>query len=150
MYEERLAFAFERIATALESFNEEFRQAGTRYWPRPGQQKEAVLSRVPTEEDKIRERQGSGDNTPIDEWLTDIGDPEGDAGIVGERSRQWIIDHPPEKAKVVDASPKAVSVGEQDTSSVEEVEGKAGGVAVVTADNPNVEKKSQRRTKNRS
>ena len=143
--EERLAYAFERIATALEGFNEEFKQAGTRYWPRPGQQKEAVLSRVPTEEDKIRERQGTGDNIPIDEWLTDIGDPEGEAG-----SRQWIIDHHPEKEKVVDASPKAVSVGEQDTSSVEEVEGKAGSVAVITTDNPHVEKKSQRRTKNRS
>jgi hypothetical protein len=150
MYEERLAFAFERIATALESFNEEFRQAGTRYWPRPGQQKEAVLSRVPTEEDKIRERQGLADDRPIKDWLEELGDPEGEAEIVGERSRQWIIDHPPEKAKVVDASPKAVSVGEQDTSSVEEVEGKTGSVAVVTTDNKDVKSRHKGRTKNSS
>jgi hypothetical protein len=123
---ERLAAAFDTIASALEGLHEEAKRAGKRYWPEPGQQKEVVVSRVPTEEDKIRERQGAGDTIPIDQWLDDLGDPEGDAGIVGERSRQWIIDHPPEeikKTKVVDASPEVVSTGEQDSPSVEEVEG---------------------------
>ena len=93
---ERLAASFDKIAVALEGLHEEARKAGKRYWPEPGQQKEAIVSHVPTEEDRIRERQGIDEGKPIDEWLSDLGDPEGDAGIVGERSRQWILDHPPE------------------------------------------------------
>ena len=147
---ERLALSFDKIAKALEGLHEEARKSGKRFWPEPGQQKEAVLSRVPTEEDKIKELQGSGDDIPINQWLEDLGDPEGDAGIVGERSRQWVIDHPPEKQKVVNASSEVVSVGEQDTSSVEEVESKTGSVEVSTADNSNVKNKPQRRAKNRS
>jgi hypothetical protein len=122
---ERLAASFEKIATALEGIHEEVRRAGTRYWPEPREQKEAILSHVPTEEDRIRERQGAGDDRPIDEWLSDLGDPEGEAGIVGERSRQWIIDHPPEKAKVPDARAEVASVGKSDATSTEEAESKA-------------------------
>jgi hypothetical protein len=120
--DERLVVAFSRIASALEGFHEEVRKAGKRYWPEPGQQKESVVSHVPTEEDKIKERQGSGDDRPIKEWLSDLGDPEGDAGIVGDRSRQWIIDHPPEKEKVSTPSPQTVSVRKQDAPSAEEAE----------------------------
>jgi hypothetical protein len=124
---ERLVVSFELIAKSLEGLHEEIKQAGTRYWPRPGQQKEAVLSHVPTEEDRIKERQGSGDDRPIKEWLSELGDPEGDAGIVGERSRQWKIDHPETspKTKIVNASPEVASIGEQDTPSTEEDKGKA-------------------------
>jgi hypothetical protein len=123
---ERVILAFEKIASALGGLHNEVSKAGKRYWPEPGQQKEAILSRVPTEEDRIKERQGSGDDRPIKEWLSELGDPEGDAGIVGERSRQWIIDHPETspKAKIVNASPKVASVGEQDVASIETAEGK--------------------------
>ena len=123
---ERLAASFDKIAVALEGLHEEARKAGKRYWPEPGQQKEAIISHVPTEEDRIRERQGIDEGKPIDEWLSDLGDPEGDAGIVGERSRQWIIDHPEEvtKTKVPDAGAKAASTGEPDAPSLETAEGK--------------------------
>ncbi len=125
--EERLVVSFEKIANALGGLHEEVRKAGKQYWPEPRQQKEAVLSRVPTEEDRIRERQGIDDGMPIDEWLSALGDPEGEAGIVGERSRQWIVDHPPEdkKAQVVNASPEAASIGEQNTPSTEEDKGQS-------------------------
>ncbi len=122
---ERIILAFEKIASALEGLHNEVSKAGKRYWPEPGQQKEAILSHVPTEEDRIRERQGIDDGKPIDEWLSDLGDPEGEAGIVGERSRQWIIDHPPEKTQVSDARPEVASVGKPDATSTEEAESKA-------------------------
>jgi hypothetical protein len=122
---ERLAASFDKIALSLEGLHNEVSKAGKRYWPEPGQQKEAILSRVPTEEDKIRERQGIDDGKTIDEWLSDLGDPEGEAGIVGERSRQWVIDHPPEKTQVPDASPEVASVGKPDATSIEEAESKA-------------------------
>jgi hypothetical protein len=125
---ERFVVAFEQISDALRGLHEEARKAGIRYWPEPGKQKEAVVSHVPTEEDRIRERQGAGDNRPINQWLTDLGDPEEEAGIVGERSRQWIIDHPPEenkKTEVSDAGSQIGSTGKQDTPSLEAAEGKA-------------------------
>lgn len=145
---ERLASSFDKIATALEGIHEEVRKSGKRYWPEPGQQKEAILSRVPTEEDKIKERQGIDSSIPIDQWLTDIGDPEGeDLGIVGERSRQWFIDHPEEKAKVSDASSKVSAVGKQDIASIEEVESKTGSIAVSTSNNADVKEKPKGRVK---
>jgi hypothetical protein len=121
---ERLAASFDKIASSLEGLHNEVSKAGKRYWPEPGQQKEAIVSHVPTEEDRIRERQGVGKDVPIEQWLSDLGDPEEEAGIVGERSRQWIIDHPPEKEKVPDAGTKAASVGEPDAPSLETAEGK--------------------------
>ena len=120
---ERLVASLNIIASSLEGLHEEAKRAGQHYWPEPGQQKEAIFSRVPTEEDRIREQQGVGDNIPIDQWITDLGDPEGEAGIIGERSRQWIIDHPPEKTEVSTAGAKTSSVGEQNAQSTEKVEG---------------------------
>jgi hypothetical protein len=105
--DERLVAAFERIATSLEALHDETKRAGTRFWPEQPIQKEAVLTRVETEEDRARKSLGV-DDKPINEWLTDLDVPEDDSGIIGERSRQWLIDHPEEgpKAEVSDAGPK--------------------------------------------
>lgn len=119
--DERLVVSFEKIAKALGGLNEQARRAGKRYWPEPREQKEAVVSRVPTEEDKIKERQGSGNNVPIEQWLTDLGPPEDDEPI-GERTRQWIEDHKKESQKQ-DAS--AEVVGTEDDPSTETAEGQA-------------------------
>ena len=73
---ERLVVGFERIAEALEGLNEEISRAGKRYWPTPGPQREVVITRVPTEEDKINERQGN--NIPIEQWLKNLPEPEDD------------------------------------------------------------------------
>lgn|SRR5208337_445302 len=121
---ERLASAFDKIASALGGLHEEIRRAGKRYWPEPGPQREVVITRVPTEEDKIRERQGA--NISTEEWLRNLGTPEEDDNSVGERSRQWIIDHPEEnqKTKIFDAGAKAASIGKQDDSGPEKTESK--------------------------
>ena len=123
---DRLVVAWELIAKSLEGLHEEVRKAGKRYWPEPGQQRESVLTRVETEEDRAKKNLGLADESiSINEWL-DIGDPEGeDEGIVGERSRQWRIDHPKEKAKTSDASSKDSSVGEPDTKGAEKDQSQA-------------------------
>ena len=118
----RLVVSFERIGIALEGLHEEAKRAGKRFWPEPGQQREAVLTRVETEEDRAKKRLGLADESiPINEWL-DLGDPESDA-YIGERTAQWIKDHPPEKAKVVDAG--AEGAGKQDTPSPKKTKSKA-------------------------
>ena len=118
---DRLVVGFERIASALEGLHEEIRKAGKRYWPEPGQQREVIVSRVQTEEDRIRERQGASLST--EQWLRNLPEPEEDPRIVGERSRQWLKDHPEAQAKVVNA--RAKGVGEQDSASPQEDKGKA-------------------------
>lgn len=101
-----LVVCFQRIAAAMEGLRDEAKRAGARYWPGPKEQKQSVVSRVPTEEDRIRERQEGADAAkPIDEWLTDLGDPEDE--FIGEREREWRRTHPQEKAQVADAGPKA-------------------------------------------
>jgi hypothetical protein len=119
---ERLVIAFEKIAEGMTGIHEEIIRAGKRYWPEPGQQREAVLSRVPNEEDEARKRLGISDG-PIEDWL-DLGDPESEESI-GERSAQWIRDHPKEKTKVTDAGAKATVEGQEGGTSTEETESKA-------------------------
>ena len=71
---DRIVVAYELIGKALEGIHEEIARAGKRYWPEPGQQREVIVSRVLTEEDKIRERQGI--NIPIEQWLRNLPEPE--------------------------------------------------------------------------
>jgi hypothetical protein len=125
---EKLVSAIEGIAKALGGLHEEAKQAGKRYWPEPREQREAVLSRVPTEEDRIKERQGAGANVPIEQWLTELGDPEGaDSEYIGEREREWRRTHPEEEKKEQEpnASAEANSAREQNSSGPEKAEGQA-------------------------
>jgi hypothetical protein len=150
---ERLVVSFESIAKSLEGLNEESKKAGTRYWPKPGKAREIIVGGIPTEEDRIKERQGYG--VPISEWLTNVpndDDDEDDDEYIGERQREWRRTHPYEgkEVKVIDASPEVVSVGEQDRASVETVESETGSNAVDSSYNKNVKERPKRRTKNRS
>ncbi len=90
--DERLVVCFERIASAFEGIHDELKHAGTRYWPTAKPQREPVVSRIPNEEDKAKESLGI-DGKPINEWLSDL-DTEEDDGIIGERTAQWLKDHP--------------------------------------------------------
>jgi hypothetical protein len=120
----RLVVSFERIGIALEGLHEEAKRAGKRFWPEPGQQREAVLTRVETEEDRAKKRLGLADESiTIKEWL-DLGDPESDA-YIGERTAQWLRDHPKEnkEAKIVDAGSE--ESGKQDTPSPKKTKSKA-------------------------
>jgi len=148
--EERLVLSFESIAKSLEGIHEEARRAGNRYWPKPREQKQAVWSRVENEEDRARKSLGVSDEAPlsIKEWITDIGDPEGEA-YIGEREREWRRTHPPEgeKDKKHDASAEIPLFGEKDNPSVEEVESKTRSVEDDTPNNSTAKIKRQGRSK---
>lgn len=121
---DRLVVAWELIAKSLEGLHEEVKRAGKRYWPEPGQQRESVLTRVETEEDRAKKNLGLADESiSINEWL-DIGDPESES-YIGERTAQWLRDHHKEskEAKVVDAGPEGS--GKQDAASPKKTKSKA-------------------------
>jgi hypothetical protein len=117
---ERIVLSFESIARSLEGLNETAKQAGKRYWPEPGQQREAVLSHVPNEEDEARRNLGISDG-PIEDWYTLT--PAEDEPI-GERSAQWLKDHP-EEIKKPDARPKVTRKGQEGGASTQEAKSKA-------------------------
>jgi uncharacterized membrane protein len=66
--EERFVAAFEQIAEALAGIDDTQKRQFAKQWPEPGKKREAVITRVPTEEDLIREEQGASDE-PIEEWI---------------------------------------------------------------------------------
>jgi hypothetical protein len=120
--DDRLVVAFENIAKALDGILEQAQRAGIRYWPDQPIQKEAVLTRVPNAEDEARKNLGITDG-PIEDWLV----LEDDGGVIGERSRQWIIDHPEEapKAEVSDAGAETPSERKAVKPNPKKAKGKA-------------------------
>ena len=66
--EERLVVAFEGIAEALKGMDETQRQQFQKQWPDPKERRDAIISRVPNEEDLIHEAHGQSDE-PIEEWI---------------------------------------------------------------------------------
>lgn len=67
--EERLVCAFENIAEALKGIDETQRQQFRKRWPDPKERREAIVTRVPTAEDLIREAHGGTSDEPIRNWL---------------------------------------------------------------------------------
>ena len=114
--EERLVTAFEQIATALTGIHDTKEKQFGKQWPERKEVREAVYSRVPTEEDRIREGQGASNQPiPIEDWYSDLGEPE----LVGERERAFL------DAQAA-ASAQAASEGESDTGSAAAPEDQAG------------------------
>ena len=68
-FEERLVAAFEQMATALTGIHDTQEKQFAKQWPERKEVREAVYSRVPTEEDILREQHGASDET-TEEWLT--------------------------------------------------------------------------------
>lgn len=87
--EERILAAFERIAAALAGINETKRHEFARRWPEPRERREAVVTRIPNEDDLIREAHGASDES-LAEWLN----PPVDEEIIGTREREWRRTHP--------------------------------------------------------
>lgn len=83
----RFVSAFERIAISLEGINETHRQQFQRQYPEKREVREAILSRVPSEEDRLREEQGAS-SQPIDEWLGEL--DEETKQDIGVREREWL------------------------------------------------------------
>jgi hypothetical protein len=86
---ERFVLSFEKIGTALEGLNETYRRHLDKHYPARPERREAVVSRVQTEEDKIREAQGASAE-PLDQWLSEVEDEEAEREFVGVRERNWL------------------------------------------------------------
>jgi hypothetical protein len=79
--------AFESIAHSLAGINVSMQKFARKYAPEPRRQedaREAVVSRVPTDEDRAKEAQGAS-NKPIGEWF-DLDDNEEEE--IGPREKQ--------------------------------------------------------------
>jgi hypothetical protein len=141
---ERLVVAFSQIAEALKGLHEEAIKAGTRFWPDPREQRQAVVSHVPNEEDEAKRNLGVSDG-PIDEWLN-LGDPD---EFIGEREREWRRTHPPEtkEVKIGDASAEIKLFGAKDEPSTETLKGKTGSVGDMPTDHPAPKKRPKGRSK---
>lgn len=112
--EERLVFAFERIATALEGINDTKQRQFAKQWPERKEVHEAVYSRVPSEEDLIREGQGASDGS-LEEWLTP---PEDE--FIGQREKEFL------ETQAAAARAQAASKGEPNERGAEAPEDQAG------------------------
>lgn len=108
---ERLVVAFESIAQSLEGIYETKQREFAKRWPEPKPVREAVVTRIPTEEDQIREAQGV-DGKSLEEWLQIPGD---DAEFIGEREREFL------EEKRRNASPKDGKVAESSSRSNEAI-----------------------------
>lgn len=85
---ERSAAAFDSIAHALAGINISTQKFQRRYAPEPrtkNDAKEAVVTRVPNDEDRAKENQGASDQ-PIREWFA-IDEPEEE---IGPREKEFL------------------------------------------------------------
>ena len=85
---ERTAAAWDSIAHALAGINVSIQKFQRRYASDPRSKddaREAVVTRIPTDEDRAKENQGASDR-PIGEWF-DLEEPEEE---IGPRERQFL------------------------------------------------------------
>jgi len=87
----RLVVAFEQIAEALTGIHETNERQFAKQWPEPRERREAVVTRVPTEEDLIREKHGSSEES-LEQWLIPP-----DEDIIGPREREFLARQKQEK-----------------------------------------------------
>ena len=113
--EERLVVSWEGIAREIGEFNATLKQAIGKQWPEPRERRDAVISKLPTEEDKLKVQTGNTSG-PIEDWLSEFDDEQGE---VGPREKAWREAHgetgqskPPARSK---ASPKASGSGTTST-----------------------------------
>jgi len=86
---ERVVLSFESIASALEGLNETYRRHFEKLYPERKEVREAIVTRVPSEEDRIREAHGNT-GEPLDEWLSDVEREEEQEEDIGVREREWL------------------------------------------------------------
>lgn len=113
---ERLVLAYEKLAEALVTLNDTGKRFYNSVFPEQHGPREAIVSHVPSEEDRLLEDQGATDRRPIREWLggIPIDDPDED---IGPREREFLER---QKAKE-NAGPKTGKVEGSDRGSVEAV-----------------------------
>jgi hypothetical protein len=88
-YVERFVLSFEKIAAALGGLSETYRRHYEKLYPERHEVREAVVTRVQTEEDRIREAHGAS-NAPLSSWLSEVEDEEAEGSFAGIRERAWL------------------------------------------------------------
>ena len=88
-FAERFVLSFEKLALALEGLNETYRRQYASQYPERREVREAVVTRVQSEEDRIREAQGAS-SRPLSAWLSEVEDEEEEAEFIGVREREWL------------------------------------------------------------
>ena len=86
---ERFVLSFEKIAAALEHLHETCQRHLEPPLPERRDPREAVVTRVPNAEDRIREQQGASAQ-PLAEWLSEVEDEEAEKEFIGLRERAWL------------------------------------------------------------
>ncbi len=82
---ERFVLSFERIAVSLSGLDDTYKKRFAKQYPER-EVRDAVISRVANEDDRLRESQGAS-SKPLNEWLAeDLADEES----VGPREREWL------------------------------------------------------------
>jgi hypothetical protein len=108
--EERLVVSWEGIAREIGEFNATLKQAIGKQWPEPRERRDAVISKLPTEEDKIKVQTGNTSG-PIEDWLGEF-DPEEE---IGPREKEFLERRQSKSITRSKASPKASGSGTTST-----------------------------------
>lgn len=83
--EERLVTAWEGIAKGLGDLNEAARSAISKQWPEARERREAVVTKLPTPEEKRKQATGNTIGS-IEEWIGEF-DPEEE---IGPREKEFL------------------------------------------------------------
>ena len=132
---DRIAESFERIATALEGIHEFSKKYATKHFPDARVPRDAVITRVPTEDDLIRESQGSSPKS-LDDWLSELTEEVEEEDIIGPREREFLERN--------NASAEGKLQDKPEAGGAETLEGQASSVGMLPADNAVVEERQGR------
>lgn len=86
---ERIALSYESISASLAGVNVKLEKVVTKFCPERAEPREAIVTHIPSPDDRLREAQGSS-NEPINKWLTDVFDPESEEEVIGSREREFL------------------------------------------------------------
>ena len=124
---ERLVLSFESIAQSLVGINETKQAEFAKRYPEQKVVREAIVTRLPNEEDKLLESQGI-DGKPLEEWLQI---PEDESEFIGEREREFIEEQKRNASSKVDGTRSG-------SGGVEAVGSDTAGTGERQADNPDI------------
>lgn len=128
--EKRFVSALEKIASALAGIDDTKKRQFDKDYPAPRERREAIVTTVPSEEDRIREQHGAG-NAPIEDWLSELGGEE----FIGVREREFLARQEKER----NASAQGIEEDEQGRGGTEAAGDHAGESGILPSDNSDAE-----------
>lgn len=130
----RLAEAFERIAVALEGLDGTGKSAITKLWPEPAGQREVIVSKVETEDERVAREQGKAiPKSGLSDWLSE--DFGGEDELVGEREREFLQRQREKLDAKLSTSSQGSKVSGPAEGSSEKTSGEGGGLGEGPQDN---------------